>query len=60
MAQISERQLLAQLRESVGLLAAAAAEQERWLDRPTLPCGPRKRFTTLASGSMSGTSPATP
>jgi hypothetical protein len=31
MAEISERQLLAQLRESVELLAAPAAYQERWL-----------------------------
>jgi hypothetical protein len=31
MAEISERQLLAQLREIVELLAAPAADQERWL-----------------------------
>lgn len=31
MAEISERQLLAQLRESVELLAAPAADQEHWL-----------------------------
>ncbi len=37
MAGISERQLLSQLRETVGLLAAPAAEQERWLANQRYP-----------------------
>jgi hypothetical protein len=37
MPEISERQLLAQLRESVELLAAPAADQERWLAEERYP-----------------------
>ena len=37
MAEITERQLLAQLRESVELLAAPAADQEGWLAGERVP-----------------------